>query len=282
MTAPDDISGAWRRAVTGELCWTGPSGPAGIPVVPLVLDGRPCAALPAALLAEADTLTSGRAAFALTSERHGGPGMAASGPVEVVADADGSLFTEHLLAQELVKHPPTRLRADSLMAQRENWWWLPRVVVVLSRVEAERELPVRSAPEDAVLVRPAQGTAPSPGAGAGTAEDPRVDVVTADAWPGDGADPVRLRLADGSPPDGRGERAFLFGHRHSPDFERWERWHRAGTVTGDRLSVEEAEGDPVGEVAPFGVFERLRNHRELVKACKAGVAALEARRGTGG
>ncbi|MDA2804195.1 hypothetical protein [Nocardiopsis suaedae] len=273
MTAPDDISGAWRRAVTGELCWTGPTGPVGIPVVPLVLDGRPCAALPAAHLATADTLTSGRAAFALTSERHGGaPGMAAAGPVEVVADADGSLFTEHLLPQELVKHPPTRLRADSLMAQRENWWWLPRVVVVLSRVESERELPVRSAPGDAVLVRPARGSA----------EDPRVDVVTADAWPRGGADPAPVRLLDGSPPDGRGERALVFGHRHSPDFERWERWHRAGTLTGGRLSVEEAEGEPMGEVAPFGVLERLRNHRELVKACKAGVAALEARQGTGG
>ena len=278
MTAPDDISGAWRRAVTGELCWTGPAGPAGIPVVPLVLDGRPCAALPAAHLAAADTLTSGRAAFALTAERHGGPGMVACGPVEVVADADGRLFTEHLLAQELVKHPPTRLRADSLMAQRENWWWLPRVVVVLSRVEAERELPARSAPEDAVLVRAALG----PGTEAEPAEDPRVDVVTADGWPREGTDPAWLRRLDGAPLHGRGERAFLFGHRHSPDFERWERWHRSGTVTGDRLSVEEAEGDPVDEVAPFGVFERLRNHRELVKACKAGVAALEARQGAGG
>ncbi|WP_017558995.1 hypothetical protein [Nocardiopsis baichengensis] len=281
MTAPDDHDDhaeAWRRAVTGELCWVGPAGPTGIPVVPLLLEGRPCAALPAAHLAAADTLTGGRAAFALSGERaDGGPGRVAAGPIEVVADAEGELFTEHLLPQELVKHPPTRLRADSLMARRENWWWLPRVVVVLARAETERELPVRSRPGDALLVRPAIGESP-----AGPAEDPRVDVVTADAWPREGGDPALVRRLDGAPLHGRGERAFVFGHRHSPDFERWERWDRSGTVTGNRLSVEGSEGDPVAEVAPFGMLDRLRNHREVVKACKEGVAALEARRAAGG
>lgn len=257
----------WQRCTSGELCWLTPQGPVGIPVVPLVWRDAPCVALPFAHLDAIETLTDGTAVFSVTDAAAlaaGVPAMAATGRVELGYDLDGEIFTEHLVAQECVKHPPTRLRADSLMARRENWWWVPRILVTLVEVVEERSLPARDRPADALLVRAA-------------GHRPRVDVVTAESWPPGRAARAELWARDGHSLDGRGERVFAFGHAHSPDFERWERWHRAGELTGDTLTVAEGVGTPMAEVAPFGMLARLRNHREVERACRAGIERVERR-----
>ncbi|MDT0302746.1 hypothetical protein [Streptomonospora wellingtoniae] len=96
--------------------------------------------------------------------------------------------------------------ADGLMARRENWWWMPRVLITLTALEEEHEIPARRRGEDALLVRPgAEGAAP------------RVDTVTARAWPEEPGGAVELWRRDGAALEGTGEPAFAFAHRHSPD-----------------------------------------------------------------
>lgn len=256
----------WRRSAVGELCWDAPGGPAGIPVVPLLRGETPCVALPLAHLDAVSSLPD-RAVFCVTDAARGGEAaLALSGRIEVLLDLDGSVFGEELIEQEVVKHPPTRLRAGSLMARKENWWWVPRAVVALVEIERVRELPARSRPEDALLVRAADGGV-------------RVDVVTSPVWPDRPGQTVELWSRDGSALEGGGERALVFSHYASPDLERWERWDRAGTLTGEALALSSATGAPVASPAPFGLVERYRNHREVMRACKEGIAAAERRSG---
>lgn len=266
-----DMVTVWRRSTAAEMCWTGTAGPAGIPVVPLVWDDLPCVALPMAHLDAVDTMTSGRAAFAVTDpdSAEASGGLVASGPVDIRFDLEGARFVEHLLEQEIVKHPPTRLRADGLMARRENWWWVPRVLITLTAEEEVREIPARRRGEDALLVR---------AVGAGAA--PRVDTVTARAWPKEPGAEAELWRRDGAALQGAGEPAFAFAHRNSPDFERWERWYRSGRAEGEALTVVEATGSPDQEPPrPYNLLERFRNHRDVVRACKEGVAKAETRAG---
>nr|WP_184632585.1 hypothetical protein [Streptomonospora salina] len=264
----------WRRSTAAEMCWTGSSGPAGIPVVPLVWQDLPCVALPLAHLDAVDTMTSGRAAFAVTGpgdDEPGADGLVATGPVDIRFDLEGTRFVDHLLEQEIVKHPPTRLRADGIMARRENWWWVPRVLITLTAEEEVREVPARRRGADALLVR----TADAGGA-------PRVDTVTAPAWPDRTGAETELWRRDGAALQGAGEPAFAFGHRHSPDFERWERWYRSGRTESEALTVAEATGAPEPEpLQPYSFFARYRNHRDVVRACRRGVAEAEARAGRG-
>ncbi|MDS1269226.1 hypothetical protein RIF23_02825 [Lipingzhangella sp. LS1_29] len=283
-----NIVTVWRKAVTAELSWIGPQGPVGIPVVPLVwMGGAPrggdalCAALPLAHLRTLDTLTQHVAAFSVTE---GGTsprttsGWCATGTVTVTPDLEGHLFTEHLLDQECLKHPPSRLRVDSLMARRENWWWLPRMIVTLTDVTRERKLPARRAATDALLVR-------------AHAHEPRVDAVRiqpdhpAPASDSEPEPPERIsvhpRAEEGLAPLPAG-RVLVFGHQHSPDFERWERWYRFGDLTEDHnggacLAVAQAGGTPQGPLEPFGLLERFRNHRQLARACRDGIATAERR-----
>ncbi|MUL44217.1 hypothetical protein FZ103_24155 [Streptomonospora sp. PA3] len=259
----------WRRSTAAELCWSGTGGPAGIPVVPLMWGDLPCVALPMAHLDAVDTMTSGRAAFAVTDPpgAEAAGGTVAAGPVDIRFDLEGKRFADHLLEQEIVKHPPTRLRADGLMARRENWWWMPRVLITLTELEEVREIPARRRGEDALLVRPgAQGGAP------------RVDTVTARTWPEAPGGGVELWRRDGAALEGAGEPAFAFAHRHSPDFERWERWYRAGRAEGEVLKVAAGTGAPEPEpLRPYNLLARYRNHRDVVRACRAGIARAEAR-----
>ncbi|QBI54132.1 hypothetical protein [Streptomonospora litoralis] len=273
--ALQNVVTVWRRSTAAEMCWAGSGGPAGIPVVPLVWDDLPCVALPMAHLDAVDTMTSGRASFAVSDppSQDAAAAVVASGPVDIRFDLEGKRFADHLLEQEIVKHPPTRLRADGLMARRENWWWMPRVLITLTAVEDVRPLPPRTRGDDALLVRP------GPHGGAA-----RVDTVTARAWPEpSGGGEIELWRRDGSSLEGTGEPAFAFAHRHSPDFERWERWYRSGRAQGEVLTVTAGTGTPEPESPrPYNLLARYRNHREVVRACRAGIAKAEARAGNSG
>ncbi|GAA3740276.1 hypothetical protein GCM10022402_20060 [Salinactinospora qingdaonensis] len=240
--------------------------------MPLVWEGRPCVALPLAHLDAVESMTSGRAVFCVSSGQPQGEHLAATaaaGPVDIRYDLEGARFVAHLLEQEVVKHPPTRLRADSLMARRENWWWVPRVIVTLIDVEREYRLPARSRSEDALLLR----------CGEQPVGVPEVTTVTARSWPAESQTPVELWRRDGGSLDGSGEPAFAFGHQFSPDFERWERWYRRGRLHGEVLHPWAAAGAPTAQPRPFGLVERVRNHRLVARDCRWGIAAAEAKLG---
>nr|WP_211351909.1 hypothetical protein [Haloactinospora alba] len=260
-----DMVTVWQRSTTAELCWVAPDGPTGIPVVPLVWGEFPCAALPLAHLDAVDGMSGRRVVFSAGGGAGAGTTSAVlgSGPVEVRYDLAGEQFTRDLLAQEVAKHPPTRLRADSLMARREHWWWVARVLVILTRLDSRNEVRPWRPAEDALLVRPGN-------------REPRVDVVTAPGWGAAGRS-EELWRRDGLPLAGNHEQAFAFGHRHSPDFERWERWYRAGSLSQETLTVAEAAGNPGEQPQPFGFLGRIRNHWRVSRACRTGVARAEAR-----
>lgn len=265
-----DLITVWQRSTVAELSWLSPSGPTGIPVVPLMLREHPCVALPYSLAHLALTLRGRWAAFSVTAQDAGGHvGLAGSGPVEVVEDLEGHEFVESLVEQEALKHPPTRLRADSLIARRENWWWIPRVIVSLTLSERTHELHPRTRATDAVLVRDRSGR-------------PEVDVVTADQWSDQSDSSIDLWARSGKLLQGTDESVFVFSHQYSPDFERWERWSRSGRLSGESLLIEEAEGGPVGEtpsgpLPPYGLLERYGNHRSLARACRRGISEGQAR-----
>ena len=256
-----DLLSAWGRATVAELSWIAEAGPVGLPVVPLVLDGRACVALPYAQFDQARSMAGGPVAWTVTDQMSGGRVTAAAvGRVEVVEDPVGKRFIDHLLEQEVVKYPPTRLRSDSLMSRRENWWWTPRIIVTLAADGTGTEVVGRTRASDALLVRGGPG-------------GPVVQVVTAPEWPGEPGTRVDVFGRDGSAVRGRGEPALVYGHAHSPDFERWERWHRSGRIEGERLVVEDAAGFPADALPPMRLLERYLAHRAVARACRAGLAA---------
>lgn len=268
----NDLVTVWQRSTVAELSWTSPSGPAGIPVVPLMWRDTPCVALP---YAHADVALRLRerqhVAFSVTDEGAGGrTAVVGVGPVDVVEDLEGHEFVEHLLEQEVVKHPPTRLRADSLMARRENWWWVSRVLVTLGTIEEEYPLHPRTRAEDTLLVRERSGR-------------PVIDVVTAEGRPERSVENIDLWARNGGLLKGVDEPAFMFSHQYSPDFERWERWFRSGRLSGESLLVNESDGTPTGTapsgpLSPYRLWERFTNHRSLARACRKGIGEAEARR----
>jgi hypothetical protein len=257
----------WRRALTGEICWLAASGePVVLPVTPLLAGAEqvPCVAIPYADAGEVASLRSaGTVAFAVTDSRsldRGLPGRAAIGTVEVVDDTEGEIFSGELLRQELMKYPPSRTLADSPLLCRENWWWLPRIIIRLDHVRRELELPARTNPAtQAVLVRDD---------GTGLALD--TVAVAHDR------EPVRLsRLAAGSL-RGDGAPTALCGYDYSmPDLERWERWSLHGALYGDELSVSRRSGDPEAELAPLSLLPRIRRQHALARACRRELAARE-------
>src|SRR5699024_8102186 len=152
-TMRHELMTAWRRASTAELHWTTPNGPHGSPVVPLVWPGDrlPCVALPLVQLDEAESIPA-TVALSVPAASQRPETLVASSEVSLEWDLSGERFLEHLLPQEVAKHPPTRLRADSLLARRENWWWLPRILVTLTSTTGMWSLPTRTSTAHALLV----------------------------------------------------------------------------------------------------------------------------------
>lgn len=255
----------WRSALVGEVCWiSSDDRPECMPATPLILGDVPCLALPYAGQAQAEALRAApEVTFAATEARclpAGAVGAAAFGTATVTDDIDGSFFTEKLLEQELVKYPPSRTLVDSLLLRRENWWWLPRLIVRLDRVTRTAELAGRADPSaEALLVRDGLGL--------------RVDTVTARSWDGER---LQLRSLNGDDLRGDGAPALVLGHDHTePDFERWETWNCRGRLWGDELVVEERIGEPGTPLPPLRLLERIRRQRELEKACRQGIATAE-------
>lgn len=257
MIGDTSTTQVWHRAVGAELSWLGADGLSSIPIVPLTHRGRFCAALPYHRIQEVASLSDGTlATWTVTDPRtRGGHGVAVRGPVSVLDDVDGEVFTAELLDAELVRHPPTRLRADSAMARREHWWWLPRRIVTLERVDAHRPLTCRRADTDGLLVteRPAGG----------------VDVAVVDVA-AEGSDLAQLSGLDGSAVRGAGEPALVMGHEYSvPDLGRWTTWRLAGQLRGDELEITHRTGSPGAASAPQRLRDRLRAERDVARGCRA-------------
>lgn len=240
-----------------ELTWVNATGvPDALPVTPLLWGDQPVVAYPYAYADLARQVASSAAvALTLSDSRMTGSGwraITATGHARLIEDPQGEAFRDHLLREELRKHPPSRTLADSVMLQREHWWFLPRLIVVL---ELGPPMPVEPRDDqncqvlsiwDGYLLH--------------------VDTVrVTDAGP----DRLKLTSLAGRPPlDGP---AVLLGHDFSvPDLERWTPWVTRGTVTGDMLSV--TEWPERTTLQPnLTLRQRYRRQRDLEKACRANI-----------
>ncbi len=254
----------WRSALVVEVCWLDAAGrPAGMPATPLLLDDVPCLALPYSWRDRvADLRASPEVAFAVTDARSlpaETSGIAVFGTAGVVEDLDGSVFADELLEQELVKYPPSRVLADSVLLRRENWWWLPRLIVRLDGMTRTAELTPRDdASRQALLVRDDPGL--------------RVDTVAVERRE---EQRLLLRSLDGEDLRGDTGPALVLGHDHTTDFERWEPWSSSGHLRGAELLVEQSSGQPGAPLSPLRLLERIRRQRALEKACRRGITAAE-------
>ncbi len=247
-----DVEAALRAAVVADAAWTVEGRPRVHGVLPLVGPDGPVLALPYSQLATARSLAAaGRVLVCLSEPQGVGRAwrpLAVQARTRLQEDPGGEVFTATLLEQELLRWPPSRLLADSVLLRREHWWWLPRLLVHLEVLE-ERPLAARESREDHLLV--------VAGAGAG---DPPEAAATGPSGAVRGPAP-----APGP--------AVLLGQELSwPDLERWGRWSWQGRWDGATLQVEQAP-ESTGLPPVPGLLSRWRRHRDLERSCRAGLAA---------
>lgn len=195
-----------------------------------------------------------------------------TGRPSLVEDHDGGIFTEELLEQELRRHPPARVFADSVLLRREHWWYLPRLIVTLD-VEAFRPLPPRTNLDAPSSFAPEYLLA--------LAVDGRLEAHLVRAAEGDSCRALLLEpVAGGTLPHGQ---AVLAGQDASfPDRQQWSTWQYRGFCTGSSpeagavLEVAEAP-ESIGLEPVPSVWQRMRRQQKFGKACRRGIAEAEHR-----
>lgn len=261
MDQPESpLSASALRALVAELAWSQGDGVVRLAArTPLVLSGEPALALTyddrdlADRLADADEVM-----LVLSDARHTLPGwqpLAVPVVPAVAFDPEGERFTSELVEQELAKHPPARLRADSLLQRRENWWYLARVLVTLRPAGRPRPIAARSHPDSGVLCWNGGGL--------------QVATVSVDDW---GAE--RLRL--GGVPVGAGARgsvqAALLRHDFTADLERRATLVITGRLDGDTLWPAERGGQSQLPPPP-SAWRRIRQAWAYERACRRAITA---------
>jgi hypothetical protein len=253
MTAVD-------AAAVAELAWVVDGVPAAMPVVPLRLDGRPAVALPYATADRARGLASASSvALVLSDPRLAGrawsPTAVRGDRPTLRDDVTGEEFAARLLDQELRKHPPSRALVDSPLLCRENWWYLPRLLITFEPT-AVTPVGARTDPRTQALL-------------ALSRTGGRLDVRTVDVgdW---SARPLEVQPAEG---DGA---AVLLAHDFTePDVERWMAHVLTGHLSGGALRVTHGPLGPPPPLRTLGLLARVRRHRELERGCRQGISAAE-------
>ncbi|MBS3939981.1 MAG: hypothetical protein KG028_03370 [Actinobacteria bacterium] len=239
---------AWRAAPLAEIAWLDPDGrPDAATVVPLVHRDRPALALTFDRLDLGRRLAGAEAVlFSVTSPALGGGGspVSAWAHVSVHEDLRGTEFEEHFLNQELAKHPPARRFVDSPLLRAEHPWYLPRILVRVTRIEEVTTHPFR----DALAVTTV--------AGHGCATTVDLDRQDREAA-------VTSPLPDGPT-------TILQHGADIPDLDRpwWRRWR--GDVRDGVLATAEYD-ERVQVTDPQGVWRRWRDQIRFEKACRAGL-----------
>lgn len=264
MVNRDELLEAIEGAPVAEVVWRRPDGSIGAAArTPLRLDDAPVLALTFDDLLLAEELTAASTVGLAVSDARmalrGWRPVVATGGVQRQVDLDGAVFVDRLVGQELRKHPPARLRADSLLQRRENWWYLPRLIVRLEPDRVSAHITGRDDPDHGVVAWR-------------TDDGLRIDTVEVDDWQ---AARVRLRSLGGhrlAAPSGTD--AALLRHDASTDLERRTSLTLEGKLEGDLFVVERRTGSP--ELPPVpNVWRRLRQAKAFERACRRGIAAAE-------
>jgi hypothetical protein len=175
---------------------------------------------------------------------------------EVIQDPDGELFREKLLHQELRKFPPDRQLIGSLILQRDNWWYVPRLIVRLYETGEPRPNARRETPDHGILAYASGGEL--------TAEAVRVEDWNADRIP------IRsLSVGEFLPPESS-PAALLYHDFAVPDMDPRTSFLAVGRLENGRLSVIRRSGSRTLGKRP-GLLTRWRAQRDLERRCKAGL-----------
>lgn len=264
---------AVRASSIAEVCWVDPDGrPGAAGVLSLTRQERPVLALTWDRRDLAERLSrAGTVVLVIREPRGTGSGWA---PVALravpglIRDAEGDVYLEDLILQELRRYPPARRYADSPLLCREHWWYLPRLVVTLepagTLTDDEEAEPLavpahREDHRDATLVT-------------GTPGEPVVASVRLEDWAGTVQD-LDVRSGQVRP----GPAVLLAQDASFPDLEVWERWTWAGEVgpATRGLARFTGAGEAPRVVAPAGptLRARWRTERRFGAACRAALAA---------
>ncbi len=253
------LSTSAEMAAVAELAYSEEDGsPRLEPLTPLPLDGGVAFALSYARLELARRLAEApRVSLTFSDSRLAYVGwnpLAVRGRVEVIPDPEGDLFLDELLYWELRKYGPSRELIGSLVLRRDNWWYVPRLILRFTASDVPRPAARRTGPEHGVLAwRAAQQTASEP--------------VRVDDWE---AERVTVRPASGSlVPEGV-PAALLYHDFSVPDRDLRAALHVSGRLENGRLAVTSREGTRVLGKRP-GIFARWRAQKELERRCKAGL-----------
>lgn len=251
-----EVAAAVRASSLAELVWRDPAGrPQVRGTLALVRGETPVLAFTYADEAVARAVArSPEVALALTEHRSTGAAFTPvllRGRPRLVEDPTGEDFTDGLLEQELHRYPPSRLYADSPLLCRENWWYLPRLLVHLD-VDAVEPVPARSPDRDHLLA---------------VTVDDRLETRPVGVR---GSSAGSLDLDPPGPPPGPGP-AVVFGQDASfPDLEQWSQWRYVGSWDGRSFEVAEAPSR-IGLSGPPGLLQRWRRQRDLERRCRQGI-----------
>lgn len=246
---------AVRAAATCEISWIDTEGKVGATALtPLSNGDRLTVAFTfgqadqARAIARAETVT-----VTVTDRRSGSSQwtpLIIRGNVSLRIDLEGETFTDTLLPEELVKYPPSRVLADSIILRREYWWYLPRFLLDITPISVER-FHERSATQPLLFT------------GDGEAHLLEVNPFESDVSTEN--PPIPESAAPGP--------AALFAHDFSvPDMEQWTEWIANGRVDDKRFQFESEQG-ALELPAPRGMFARVRHQSQLEKSCRKALAA---------
>lgn len=257
-----DSEAAAGGAIVAEVAWRDADGHVNWAArTPLVLDGQPCLALTYDDIGLARRLATAPDVVLVISDARralrGWEPLAVPVAPSVSYDPEGETFLAELVEQELRKYPPSRLRADSLLQRRENWWYVARVLVTLRPTRPARPIAARHDADSGVLAWVTEG---------GLA----VDTVSVDDWSGDG---LRLASLGGAAPHrGAPARAAVQRHDHTADLEQRATLVVAGHLDGTTLWPTHRHGDAQLPGAP-SVWRRVRRAWAFERACRRQIRA---------
>ena len=249
-----------EMAAVAELAYTDEDGSPRIePLTPLLLQKEPVFALPYSRIDLARQLEK-RPEVALTFSdsrlaRVGWSPLAVEGRTEIIPDPEGDLFLEEPLYWELRKHGPSRQLIGSLVLRRDNWWYVPRLILRFTETGAPHPIERRTGPEHGILAWRTEGRIAS-------------DTVLVEDWEAE-RPPVRPLSPDTTLPGGV-PAALLYHDFSVPDREQRAALRLSGRLENDRLIVAHREGSRPLDKRP-GIVARWRAQKELERRCRAGL-----------
>ncbi|CAN5588536.1 hypothetical protein BH24ACT22_BH24ACT22_01570 [soil metagenome] len=181
--------------------------------------------------------------------------LAVEGKMEVVPDAEGDTFLDELLYWELRKFWPSRQLIGSLVLQRDNWWYVPRLILRFTETDVPRPIARRAEPHHGVLAwRQDRGIAS--------------DTVRVADWEAEG--PLVEPISQEASLPGDARSVLLYHDFSVPDLEQRATLHVAGHLSNGRLHDTRREGTRSLGKRP-GIVARWRAQKELERDCKAGL-----------